>query len=321
VQTSKKLPRIAAIIAFVLAGIIIIAGSLGPIIALPLAIIPLCAGVGILHKRIWSAYGFATFFFAQLLLVPVILSRPGISIGRASQIIASAICSLLLGVLFLITGRSLAVSGGPRGRAFPWFMVAALCVAPFFFVQTFQIPSGSMEDALLPGDRILAQMFPLRPPDRGKIVLFISPTDRSHILVKRVIAIPGDRIHISRNVVILNGTALEEKYVTHRASDEQFYPDDFPNDVSLPGCVEGHEMLSQHVVNGEIVVPAGEYFVLGDWRGNSLDSRCWGFIGSSDLIGKPLIIYDSFDQTVEQASGPNHDWIGHRRWARLFTAF
>jgi signal peptidase I len=317
-QTLKGLPRTAAIIAFVIAGIIVLAGVLGPIIVLPLAIIPLFAGVGILRKRVWSAYGFATFFFAQLLLVPVMMFRPGFSTGRVGQIIANAICSMLLGILFLITGRSLAASGGPRGRAFPWFVAAALSTVPFFFVQTYQIPSESMEGALLPGDRILAQMFPLHPPERGKIVLFISPTDRGYILVKRVIAIPGDRIRISRNVVVLNGTSLEEKYVTHKAGGEEFYPDDFPNDVSLPGCAEGHEMLSKHVVNGEIVVPTGEYFVLGDWRENSLDSRCWGFIGSSDLIGKPLMIYDSFDQTAEQASGPYHDWIGHRRWARLF---
>jgi signal peptidase I len=230
-------------------------------------------------------------------------------------------CSLLLGILFLSAGRSLAVSGAARGRALPWIVVAALSIAPFFFVQTFEIPGESMEDTLLPGDRILAQTLPLRPPERGKMVLFLSPTDRSHILVKRVIAIPGDRIRISRNVVILNGSALEEKYVVHKADANDFYPDSIPNKSDLPGCAEGQEMFSQNVVNGEIGVPAGRYFVLGDNRENSLDSRCWGFVSSSDLIGKPLMIYDSIDRAGKQGSDPNANWLGHRRWARLFSVF
>jgi signal peptidase I len=220
--------------------------------------------------------------------------------------------------LYWFTGRSLAASGAPKGRAFPWIVATALTTIPFFFIQNFTIPGAAMEGTLLPGDRILAVMFPPQHPERGKMVLFYSPAERGYILVKRVIAVPGDRLRISRRVVILNGTALDEKYVTHDSSEQDFYPDDFPNEISLPDCAEGHELLSQHVVNGEIVVPAGNYFVLGDNRENSLDSRCWGFVSSSDVVGKPLMIYDSIDQTEEQASSPNQVMLGHRRWARLF---
>jgi signal peptidase I len=319
--TMKTLPRTAAIVAFVIAGIFVLVGLLGPIVILPFAIIPLCAGVGILRKRVWSAYGFATYLFAQLLIVLVILVRPGFSAGIALQFAFSAMGSLLLGILYLSAGRSLAASGATRGRAFPWIVVAALSIAPFFFVRPFEVAAGSMEDTLLPGDRILAQTFPLRSPERGKIVLFLSPADRSQTLIKRVIAIPGDRLRIAQNVVILNGTALDEKYVTHEAGEEDPYGDDFPNDFSIPECAEGHKMLSQQVVNGEIVVPAGEYFVLGDRREISLDSRCWGFVRTSDLIGKPLMIYDSIDRTATQESSPSQGWRGHRRWTRLFTVF
>jgi len=320
-QTLKKLPGIAAIVAFVIAGIVVLEGLLGPIVVLPLAVVPLCAGIGILRQRVWSAYGFATFIFAQVLLLPVILLRPGYSIGHSVQIIFSALFYILFGILFLAAGRSLAASGAARGRAFPWIVAAALSTVPFFFIQTFVIPGGSMEDTLLPGDRILATMFPRQPPERGKMLIFLSPQDRGVDLVKRVIAVPGDHIRISRKIVILNGSALDEKYVIHKGGEPDFYPDHFPNESSLPGCEEGHEMLSQHVVNGEIVVPAGKYFVLGDNRENSLDSRCWGFVGSGDVVGKPLMIYDSFDQTAEQASSPSQDWQGHRRWARLFMVF
>jgi signal peptidase I len=256
---------------------------------------------------------------AQLLLIPIILIRPGS--GGAHQIVFTAAGSLLLGILYLFAGRSLANSGGDRCKALPWIVVAALTTVPFVFVQPFQIPGSSMEGTLLPGDRILAQRFPLHPAERGKMALFMSPQEPGVVLIKRVIAVPGDHIRISREVVILNGVALDEKYVVHEAGEPDFYPDHFPNASSLPGCEEGHEMLSQQVVNGEIVVPQGEYFVLGDNRENSLDSRCWGFVRSGDVIGKPLMIYDSVDQTPQQALSSKPDWQGHRRWARLFTVF
>jgi signal peptidase I len=153
------------------------------------------------------------------------------------------------------------------------------------------------------------------------MALFLSPQDRRIVLVKRVIAVPGDHIRISQRVVILNGTALDEKYVMHKAGEEDFYPNDFPNDSSLTGCAEGHEMLSQSVMNGEIIVPTGKYFVLGDNRENSLDSRCWGFVGSSDLVGKPLMIYESVDQSEDETSRPHLHWVWETRWSRLFKFF
>jgi hypothetical protein len=155
----NKLPRVAAIIAFVIAGIIILAGLSGPIIVLPLAIIPLCAGIGILRKHVWSAYGFATYSFAQLLILPVLMFRRGYSTAVAHQIIVIFICSLSLGILFLSAGRVLAASGAARGRVFPWIVVSALSIVPFFFIQTFEVSGKTMEATLLPGDYILARTF------------------------------------------------------------------------------------------------------------------------------------------------------------------
>lgn len=321
-ETLGRLPRIASIVAFVIAGIVVFNGLLGPVVVLPFAVVPLCAGIGILRKRVWSAYGFATFFFAQLLLVPVILLRPGSSTGRATQIVEILFWSVL-GILFLAAGRTLAASGAARGWPLPWIVAAALSVIPFFFVQSFEVASQSMEGTLLQGDRILAQEFPRPTPERGKMVLLLSPTERGEVLIKRIIAGPGDRIRIEKKTVILNGTALVEKYVTYEAGTEDPDGESFPNEMSnpIPGCAEGHEMLSRQVVNGEVVVRAGQYFVLGDMREDSLDSRCWGFISSNDLIGKPLMIYDSIERTSEQELAPNKGWLGRRRWARLFTVF
>jgi signal peptidase I len=309
-QTLGILPLIASVVAFLIAGIDILSG------ALPFALVPLCAGIGILRSRAWSAYGFATYCLAQLLLPAVILLRPWYATGRVPKIVVMELVSIGLGTLFLFAGHSLAASSATRGRAWPWILATALFTAQGFFVQTFEMPGTrptSMENTILPGDTILAQMFPLSPPKRGQMVIFISPTEHGVTLIKRVIAVPGDHLRIERRVVILNGTALDEKYVTHEAHED--FLEDFPSAVELPGCAEGHEMLSQQVVDGEIVVPAGSYFVLGDNRDDSLDSRCWGFVRSGDVIGEPLMIYDSIaGQTLE----PDRISLGHRRWTRLF---
>lgn len=317
-QTLNKLPRIACVVAFVIAAINIVVGALGPIAILPFSIVPISAGVGILRKRAWSAYGLATLFFAQLFLVPVIALRHWLTTGQSFGFAADCLLWVGLGILFLMAGRSITTAGGSRGSAWPWILVTVLFTAPFFFVHTFEIPSGAMESTLLPGDSIVAQVFPLLPPKRAQIILFISPTERSLILVKRVIGIPGDHLHIEGNNVILNGTTLDEKYVKHGSVKGDFYPGDFPNQVELPGCAEGHEMMAQHVANGEIVVPAENYFVMGDNREDSLDSRCWGFVSSRDVIGKTLIIYNSVERSAEQESDPTQKWLESRRWSRLF---
>lgn len=178
-----------------------------------------------------------------------------------------------------------------------------------------------MEGALLPGDRIIAQTFPVPTPERGKIILFTSPQDHNLILAKRVIAIPGDRIRMIRETAVVNGVVLKEAYVTHRAGETSPYSDDLVTEPSFSGCSEGHEEFSQSVRNGEVYVPQASYFVLGDLRDDSLDSRCWGFVRSSDVIGRPLMIYESTERADGDASEPNPFRLGPRRWNRLLKCF
>src|SRR6516165_8499443 len=109
-QTLERLPRIASIVAFVITGIVILSGALGPIVILPFALVPLCAGIGILRRRVWSAYGLAMYFFAQLLLLAVIVLRPWYATGRVPKIVVMELASIGLGTLFLLAGRSLATS-------------------------------------------------------------------------------------------------------------------------------------------------------------------------------------------------------------------
>jgi hypothetical protein len=109
-----------------------------------MALIPLYAGLGILRKRVWSAYGYAVYTLAQLALLPPILFRSRHSAGTTlAEIGGSAALSLLIGVLFLLAGRSLAETGGVRGMAWPWIAVSAVCV-----VEPFVVPTGAMENTI-----------------------------------------------------------------------------------------------------------------------------------------------------------------------------
>jgi signal peptidase I len=170
------------------------------------------------------------------------------------------------------------------GLAWPWIAVSALTTLPVFFIQVLTVPTGAMEDTLLPGDHVLVQRFPKPKAARGDLVVFVDPIDRRQRLVMRVIGVPGDRIRISGDVVYRNGAALNEPYAVHEVDD------------------------AKPIVDAELVVPEGKYFVLGDNRDRSIDSRDWGFVDSDDLLGKPLLIYDSEEPTA-----------GRRvRWSRLF---
>jgi signal peptidase I len=307
-----KIARIAYIVAFVLAGLAIISASTQQIVLLPLALIPLIAGIGIVRKRVWSAYGFALYLSAQLLLVPILLFRSANVTAKLPEIIGAAVFTPALAALFLFAGRSLAAAGGERGWAFPWIAGSALLILPFLFVRAFVMPTGSMEDTLLVGDRILVQCFPRTKPVLADMIVFVYPVDRDQTYVKRVIGVAGDRIRISQKIVYRNGAALKEPYAIHKAPYPDSYRDNFPSEPNGFLLDAGQEMLRKNVVNGEVVVPEGKYFVLGDNRDSSLDSRYWGFVDSSDLIGKPLLIYDSVDQ-------PNESTKPHqRRWDRFF---
>ena len=175
-------------------------------------------------------------------------------------------------------------------------------------VQAYVIPSGSMEGSLLTGDHVLVDrvayadpgvfgrhILPYRDIQRGDIVVFLYPEDIRVTYVKRVIGLPGDRIRLENGQVIRNGRRLIEPYTQHIAT----YPD--PNRDNFPLAPDGfttprgREMFEHHVQNGEVVVPPSTFFAMGDNRNNSADSRCWGFVPRSYVVGKPLVVYWSFD--------------------------
>jgi signal peptidase I len=303
-----KIARIAYIVALLMAGGTVLSALAGQIFLLPFALIPLIAGIGIMRRRAWSAWGFALYTFAQLLSVAIVLYHSGGGRTAPPGAFGAVALAALAIPLFLLAGRSLVRAGAQGGRAWPWIAVSAVTGIPILFVQAFVVPTATMEDTLLAGDRVLVQRYPKPSPTRGGMIVFVYPIDRRQTFVKRVIGVPGDRIRISGKTVYRNGAALNEPYAVHKTDYVDAYRDNFPSAPGVPLYPPAEEMLRKHVANGEIVVPEGEYFVLGDNRDLSLDSRYWGFIGSGDLIGKPLLIYDSEEQSA-----------GRRvRWGRLF---
>ena len=310
---------VAAIIAFLMAGLILAGALLGNIAYLPFALVPLVAGIGILRRRMWSAYGLALFLGMQLLLLPLIADRSqGADLAAKIGALVSSGLSLILSVLFFFAGRSLAKTGSPAGHPLPWIALSVLVTFPLFFVEPFVNPTGSMEDTLLIGDRILVRLIPRLKPDRGDLIVFHFPVDRHQTFIKRIIGMPGDHIRIADKIVYRNGAMLQEPYVRHKAGYPDSYRDNFPGGESAVSMLPtAQAMLKTNVVNGEVVVPAESYFVLGDNRDNSLDSRYWGFVGFQDLIGKPLLVYDSVESSTANEPGSS-PVPSRRRWGRLF---
>lgn len=185
-------------------------------------------------------------------------------------------------------------------------LVVGLFIITFIF-QNFEIPSASMEDTLLVGDHVVvdrvtfapktswAPFVRYRPLQHGDIFVFLSVTEPGLHIVKRVMGVPGDRIHLRNGVVYRNGQALNEPYIQHSAYNQ--YRDDFP---SVPAAEDPQTSpewkltMGSHVEGEDIVVPADSYFAMGDNRDNSLDSRYWGFVPAEHVVGRPMVIYWSF---------------------------
>jgi signal peptidase I len=214
-------------------------------------------------------------------------------------------------------------------------VIAVFVIA--FVVQAFQIPSESMENTLLIGDYLLVDklryggggawnlLMPYRPVHRGDIIVFRYPLNPTQHFVKRVVGVPGDRVRLVNRQVYINGASLRENYVVHSSPVHDVFRDEFPRlNLPVPG-LEGTWWLQMKklVEDGELIVPEGNYFVLGDNRDESSDSRYWGFVPRENIIGRPLLIYwslRSIDEDVQVVATPG-DKLYHFAYAvsHLFT--
>ena len=188
-------------------------------------------------------------------------------------------------------------------------LVTIVVVAVFivtFTVQPFRIPSGSMEPTLLVGDFLLVDKqvptdsiaLPTTTIRRGDVVVFHFPVDPSLHLVKRVVGIPGDHIRLRGGRVLVNGLSLSEPYAVYRPAGRDNYRDNFPRLQSADPEIDSRWWIRMRklIDNGELIVPDGNYFVLGDNRNDSEDSRYWGFVPVENIVGRPLLVYFSLRQ-------------------------
>jgi signal peptidase I len=187
-----------------------------------------------------------------------------------------------------------------------------------FIVQAFQIPSPSMENTLLVGDYLLVNklcygggglgdyVMPYRRVRQGDIVVFHYPVNPAQHFVKRVIGVPGDRVRLINKQVFVNGVPVKEPYAHFSRPVNDAFRDSFPRlDVAAGETPEWWVQLRKLVEDGQLIVPQGHYFVMGDNRDDSYDSRYWGFVPQTNIIGRPLLIYWSVQEGEGDAATPN----------------
>jgi len=230
--------------------------------------------------------------------------------------------------------RELNRGSGKLSFLWEWTKVFQISVLLFlvlrtFFVEAFKIPSGSMEGTLLVGDFLLvnklvygaevpfthSRLPRVREPRRGDVIVFEWPEDPSKNFVKRLVGVPGDTLEMRDGALIRNSERVTEQYVAHTEPDMDPAPEDFrwqrDHLVRTAAAAAGYHPSRNNW--GPLVVPEESYFVLGDNRDNSLDSRYWGFVPDSLVKGKPFVIYYSYaPDTVNRFA-----WLTHIRWTRL----
>jgi signal peptidase I len=234
--------------------------------------------------------------------------------------------------------------------AWEWLRSVVIALALFFvvrsfFIEAFKIPTGSMEGTLLVGDFLLVNKLvygaelpftrvklpAIRQPQRGDVIVFEWPRDRTKNFVKRIVGMPGDTLEMRDGKLIRNGVPQAEPYALHTSpgvdvTDEEFNwqlayllgasepvktPPRSPLSVSrLEASTAYHPTRNNW---GPLVVSRGNYFVLGDNRDNSLDSRYWGLVADSLVRGQPLVVYYSYNPDGDVKL----DWLTRVRWQRF----
>ncbi len=216
-----------------------------------------------------------------------------------------------------------------------WMRVLGMALVLFliirtFLIEAFQIPSASMERTLLAGDFLFvnkavygaqipgtdARLPGFDTPGRGDIIVFAFPRNPELNYVKRVIGVPGDTLAMAGGRLMRNGLPHAEPYVQRLDQARDLFDAQFSWQRAYLAATSPDARRLYHPTRdtwGPIVVPAGKYFVLGDNRDNSSDSRYWGFVDAGAVKGRPLVVYFSYDREA----GDRLPWLTDIRWGRL----
>ena|SRR5579871_659198 len=237
-------------------------------------------------------------------------------------------------------------AAGPGTLYWLQSLAGTIVIAVFvitFVVQAFQIPSESMEKTLLIGDYLLVDkahygqsrlwswLLPYRPIKRQDIIVFRYPVNPRQHFVKRVVAVPGDRVRLVDKHVYVNSVRQNDSYASFKSAWHDSFRDEFP-DGGLYGdrnSTRWFQQAKKLTEDGQLIVPEDSYFVLGDNRDDSYDSRYWGFVPRENVVGRPLVIYWSMnrDETAVAGALPSDklsgltlnltQWMNGLRWHRM----
>ncbi len=307
----KWAPR-AWIVAITLAVIALLSAFGSALVpAAAMAILFLAVAAGIRRKQSWAAVAGAV----PILLPLALLASREISREMTVWLIVSATVAIAGTLLFAAAARELSREHRQGANRYAW--MATIGCYSFFVVsvQSFVIPTGVMEETILIGDHLWVEKlsrWARRPVSRNDIVAFRYPIVEGQAFVQRVVGVPGDRIRIDGKRLFVNGQMQEEAWARNKTDYVDSYRDNFPGEPNVRLFQPALDMLANYVRDREVVVPDGHYFVMGDNRDSALDSRYWGFLPAGNIIGKPIVIYESREPGEERdpVSGP-------RRWARI----
>lgn len=297
-----------------LAGIAFLSTLLMPLAAIGV-VVWLAVAWGIRRSH-WAAAMAGT----GIMAIGMVVGMVHFSSDGVASFVVSTLFAAVCGYIFL--RATLELKDDDRGSSWAWVWVAWVCGNGVFWVcfGVYSTASASMESTLLQNESVLVDQASWRlgrMPRRDEMVVFHYPVQPKEIYLKRVAGVAGDRVKLVNKQLIRNGAPVAEPYVLHATAYTDAYRDNFPGPApatSLPP--QAVDMLRNHVRNGEVVVPAGEYFVLGDNRDDSFDSRYWGFVSAREIIGRPFLIYASYNLD----GGPDSKSMAsifNTRWGRL----
>jgi signal peptidase I len=321
-STGDGLPKVvvlAIVVALLMAALALLAGVFAePVTGFALTFVYGAAAIGLKRRNSWAGYGLALFLVCALVGGLLGSLRSGFRMAGAAW---STL--LIVGIpvsVAVLAGRALARSrGGSQGSAIPWMVIAPIPLMLLFVAPTVNVTS-SMEPTLLPGDSILIRRGGPPSVRRGDIVAYRISSGTNSIWMKRVVGIGGDRIRLEHKELFVNGQPRNEPYVRHLFPEDS-YRDNFPNGAPKPELAQMVELTARDVQSGEFLVPPGKFFVLGDNRDNSLDSRYRGAVDASAIVGKPVIVYFSKEASEESLVGGNllarGSVFSRARWNRL----
>jgi signal peptidase I len=243
---------------------------------------------GIRRGQMWAALAAAAYAIIPMAVLAFQTEAPLLT--RLFAIAINLLFAWFFGRAALALGRA---GGGLAGRPV-WIALIVACGAFWIGFHPYAMPTASMEDTILVNENVLVRSALGRAPQNGDLFVFRYPPDPKQTFIKRVVGVPGDHIRLVNKQLMRNGAPAAEPYVVHRTEYTDDYRDNFPSEPNTTLPPQGSAMLAHNVQNGEVVVPEGMYFVLGDNRDDSLDSRYWGFVSRDQIIGKPFIVYASY---------------------------